>query len=78
MMMMMDLGNRLSWLLLLMMNRVTIGFLSSSNFLVLPATTTDRDVAESATFGPVPTTSLAKVARLREAVVVVVTKFGMS
>lgn len=61
-----------------MMNRVIIGFLSSSNFLVLPATTANRDVAESAAFGPVPTTSLAKVARLREAVVVVVTKFGMS
>ena len=66
-------GLLILWLLVLWV----IGFLSSGNFLVLSTATTDRDVTKSAAFGPVPTTCLAKVTRLGEAVIVVVAKFGV-
>ena len=56
---------------------IVVGFVFVGYFLVLSATTTYGNVSESATFGPVPTASLAEVARLREAVVVVVTEFGV-
>lgn len=45
--------------------------------LVFPAAAADRDVPQSATASPVALASLAKVARLGQAVVVVVTKFGV-
>ena len=42
--------------------------------LGLPAAAADADVAQGATLGPVSATRLAKVTRLGEAVVVVVTE----
>lgn len=44
---------------------------------LLLAAAADRNVAKSATFGPVPFTSLAKMARLSLVVVVVVAKLGV-
>ena len=48
-----------------------------SNLLVLPTTTTNWNVPECTSFGPVPSTGLAKVPRLREAVIIVVTELGV-
>lgn len=53
-----------------------IGFLGS-HFLILSAATTHRNVPEGASFGPVPSAGLAKVPRLREAVVVVIAELGV-
>ena len=39
--------------------------------------TSDGDAPQCTTSGPVPATGLAKVARLREAIVVEVAKFGV-
>lgn len=44
---------------------------------VLAAATADRDVAERAAFGPVSPAAFAEVPRLGQAVVVVVTEFGV-
>lgn len=44
---------------------------------VLAAATADRDVAERAAFGPVAPAAFAEVPRLGQAVVVVVTEFGV-
>ncbi|KAF5733871.1 hypothetical protein HS088_TW16G00312 [Tripterygium wilfordii] len=40
-------------------------------------TATDRNISERAAFSPVPPTALAKVPRLRETVIVVITKLGV-
>jgi len=53
------------------------GGLLGAGALVLAASTANRDVAEGATFGPVAAARLAEVARLREAVVVVVAELGV-
>lgn len=45
--------------------------------LVLAAPTTYWYIAQGPTLGPVATTGLAEVARLRETVVVVITKLGI-
>jgi len=45
--------------------------------LAFPAATSDGNIPESTTFGPVAATCLAEVARLSEVVVVVVTKLGV-
>lgn len=47
------------------------------NFLILSAATANRNVPQGAALCPIPSTSLAEVAWLREAVVVVVTKFSV-
>ena len=60
-----------SWLVLV------INDFLSRNFLVLSATTTNRNVPKSASFGPVPSTCLAEVPGLSEAVVVVVAELGV-
>ena len=59
-----------SWLVLV------IVFLGR-NFLVFSATTTNRNVPKSASFGPVPSTCLAEVPGLGETVVVVVAELGV-
>jgi len=46
-------------------------------FCALSASTPDRDVSQSTTLCPVPSAVLAKVARLRKVVVVVVAEFGV-
>lgn len=51
-----------------------VGFFNRK-LLILSASTADRNVPKGASFGPIPSTGLAKVPRLREAVVVVVAKF---
>ena len=42
-----------------------------------PTATTDGDVTEGTAFGPVATTAFAEVARLGEAVIVVITKLSV-
>lgn len=49
---------------------------ASLKALVL-ASPADRDIAEGASFGPVPPTSLAEMARLRLVVIVVVAELGV-
>jgi hypothetical protein len=63
------------WSRVNLVNWLIIWFLR--HFLVLSTSTTHRDVPQGASFGPVPPASLAKVPWLGEAVVVVVTKFGV-
>lgn len=45
--------------------------------LVFPQPTSDRNVSESTTVRPVSLTALAEISRLREAIIVVVTEFGV-
>lgn len=40
--------------------------------LVLPATSTNRNIAKGSSLGPVPSAGLAEMARLRKVIVVVV------
>ncbi len=59
---------------MVLVDGLIIGFFSR-NLLVLSTATADRNVPKGASFGPIPSTGLAKVPRLREAVVVVVAEF---
>jgi len=51
---------------------------TKSRSLVLPGATSYRDVSEGSTFCPIPSTSLAEIARLCEAIVVVVAELGVN
>ncbi|PON42530.1 hypothetical protein TorRG33x02_335660 [Trema orientale] len=58
-------------------SRIVVVWLLGRDFLVLTTSTPNGDVPEGPTFGPVPTTGLAKVPGLSEAIVVVVAKLGV-
>ncbi|PON35177.1 LOW QUALITY PROTEIN: hypothetical protein PanWU01x14_338360 [Parasponia andersonii] len=58
-------------------SRIVVVWLLGHDFLVLTTSTPNGDVPEGPTFGPVPTTGLAKVPGLSEAIVVVVAKLRM-
>jgi hypothetical protein len=55
----------------------SLGRSQAGALAVLAGPATDGDVAKRSAFGPVATTVLAEMARLREVVVVVVAEFGV-